>query len=157
MSGQTVVGQLVPVALLTGVPVPGDAQTGFPVQRAGRDRHVVAVGRIPEQARAALRAKPAPSVGVAGRAVDPAQAALLVEHEPLARTGGGGAGRAMPAPALDAVADQDVAQRPCHGETDGAAQAAAVCHPLGHAPSPSDSTTRVASPERTASTAVPTS
>src|SRR5947207_369282 len=111
MPRQAVFGQFVPVALLAGVPVCGNAKTGVSVQRAGRDRDVVATRRVPEQARAALCAEPAPCAGVTGRAVDPAQAALVVEREPLATTRGEGARCPGPALALGAVADQHVAQR----------------------------------------------
>ena len=75
----------------------------------------------------------------------------------LAGAGRGCARRAVPAAALDAVADQHLAQRAGDMKANGAAQAAAACNRIGHGPSPSESTTLVASPERTASTAVSTS
>src|SRR5262249_30643157 len=59
--------------------------------------------------------------------------------------------RAVPAPAFDAVADQHVAQRPAHLVAHRPAQAAAGGR-IAHR----SSTTRVASPERTASIPLPT-
>src|SRR4051794_1149131 len=108
---------------LCDVDVPDGAQPAVVVERAGRDRDRLAAWRFPEEARAAGAAEPATRTGVALRAGDPAQPALLRDAQVTAPGCRRRARPTVPAPALAAVADEDVAQRPVDRVAHGAAQA----------------------------------
>ena len=77
--------QLVVVAGVRRVDLHDRLQPGRRVERARGDADRVAVGRFPEQARAALAAEAPARVRVALRAVDPAQAILAGQPQRLTR------------------------------------------------------------------------
>src|SRR5439155_21558652 len=116
-----------PVAVTVRVPVADHAQAGGLVDRAGGDRHRVAFGRIPEEARAAVPAETAARAPVALGTVDPAEGALVQDDDGVALRRRRGPCVAGPPAAFDAVADEDVAQLAPDLEADGAAQAATGC------------------------------
>ena len=120
---EPVVGHDVPVAGLVGVPVARDAKPRRSVERADCDRHILGVGRLEEEARSALAAEATPKVAIAVRTFDPAKR-ISVDDDVLRLGGREGAEVSTPAPALDAVADGDVAHRSAHPVGDRAAQAA---------------------------------
>src|SRR6266850_7418152 len=90
MPAQAVLGKVVVVAGLADIDVGEQAQAGRPVEPSGRDADDVSFGGIPEEARSARAAEPAPRPAVAVATLDPAQAAALEQH---------------------AVAEHDVAER----------------------------------------------
>src|SRR5438270_10313023 len=102
----------------------GDAQPGRLVQGARRDADHLAAGRVPEEARAAFAAEATPRAGIAAGALDPPQAALLGQYEIVTPRRGAGRDMAVPAPALLAMANEDIAQGPAHLVGDRATQAA---------------------------------
>ena len=125
---ESIRGQLVVVAGLGHVPMGGHAEIRGAVQGSGRDADRRPARRVPEQARAALGAEAAAGAGLAVGALDPAQAAVLHEHEVLAARGRARREVSVPAPALDAVADQHVAERSGDLVPNRAAQASSRCH-----------------------------
>ena len=128
VAGEAVIGQVVVTGPLGHVDVPGDAQLGVTVERARRDADRLAPRRVPEQARAALATEPAPRVGIAGGAVDPPHRAPVVDGEIVATSRRERGDVAVPPPALFAVADQDVLQRPAHLVADRSAKASPGRH-----------------------------
>src|SRR5579862_9249497 len=137
MARQPVLRQRAVVRRLPYVHVRDGPQPRRLVERACGDADRLAARRIPEEARAARAAEAMLRAALAGRARDPTQCSLLDELHVLAARRG--RREEMPAPpaALDAVADEHVAQRAAHLVADRAAEAAA-----GRAHS-SDSASRV--------------
>src|ERR1035441_666510 len=84
---------------------------GVPAQTPGGDADRRAVGRAPEQARAAAAAEASPRPGITARAGEPAQVRGTVDHEVLARYRGHRAQVTVPPPTLRAMADRHVARR----------------------------------------------
>src|ERR671914_310790 len=99
---------VVVVAGVLGVDLPRRPQPGGSVEGARGDADGVPVGRVPEQARAALGAEAAARVRLALRAVDPAQRAVLDDPHVGAMRGRGRPDVAGPAPALAAMTEDDV-------------------------------------------------
>jgi hypothetical protein len=100
-------------------------------------------GGIPEEARSALAAEPAPSPAVAVGTLDPAQAAALEQHETLPPHGRRREDVSAPAPALDAVAEHDVAERSPQLVADRPAEATSRCsRAVGHGRSHRSAPTR---------------
>src|SRR5437764_14795331 len=85
-----------------------------PVGGAGTDRPRVAFRRVPEQRRPAPAAETAAQQRFGGRTSGPAQRGTVIDLDVRHAGGGGRALVAVPAPALDAVAEQDVAQWAAH-------------------------------------------
>src|ERR687896_2521684 len=112
---------LVVVARELGVDVADGLQPRRGIQRAGGEADRPAAGRLPEEARAALRTESAAGVRLALGAVDPAQRALLGDADVLTRRLACRPDVARPAPALAAVAHHHVARRAVHLEADGPA------------------------------------
>src|SRR5581483_8369947 len=101
-----------------------DRQAGRGVEAARRDADRLAAARLPEEARAALRAERATRVRDAVRTVDPPHRVGRRDDELLPRRRGRGPDVAAPRAALGAVADDDVAEGAVDLEPDGAAEPA---------------------------------
>ena len=96
-------------------------------------RQILGVGRLKEDARSALAAEATPKVAIAVRALGPAKR-IPVDDDVLRLGRREGPEVSTPAPALDAVADGDVAHRPAHLVGDGAAQAASLSRAVRSSP-----------------------
>src|SRR5687768_12822388 len=104
--------ELVVVAGAVHPDLPHRADAGRRIEAPGRDAHALAARHLPEQRRAALGAEPAPSVVFRVRAVDPAKPALLCEPDLGDERVRSGPSVTRPAPALRAMAQDDIAQAP---------------------------------------------
>src|SRR6185436_1087538 len=80
---EPVVGEIVPVGQMPGVDVSRDAKARWWVERAGCDADSLAIGRLPEEARSALRAERPARPARALRAVDPVERGRLADGEML--------------------------------------------------------------------------
>src|SRR5262245_11526660 len=107
----------------------GCPDAGRPVEAAGGDGDVRAARDLPEQRRPALGAEAPPGVVLAVRAGDPAKAAVLCELEVLLERFRGGPRMSGPAPALGAVTQHHIPQRPVHLERNSPADAAPAAQP----------------------------
>src|SRR6185503_6821793 len=101
---------------------------GRRVQTALGDAHVLAPRHLPEQRRAALGTEPSPRVPDAVRAVDPAESPLLGEVEIVEQRLRRRPRMPRPAPALGAVTQHHIAQRPSHLERHSSADATPRTH-----------------------------
>ena len=110
---EAVGGELVVVACLMRVPVPGDLETGGAVERAGGDIDPLAVCRLPEEARAALAAEAAAGVAVAA-GLGTQRTASSPSTEKCSSRADVNAPMYPPQPAFHAMAEEHVAQRAAH-------------------------------------------
>src|SRR5436190_20738573 len=106
------------------------AQPGGLVQRAGGNADCLPLRSVPEEARAALAAEPAPRSALALGARDPAQGSVFRQHELVAPRRRRGEDVPAPPSALDAVAQQHVAERPADLVPHRAAKTAPGAHGL---------------------------
>src|SRR5882724_11447716 len=130
------VGDLVVIGFVVDIDVPRDLEPGRLIEAAGGDRHARGAGAVPEQGGAAM---PAEGAAGLGRGFVPGEPAAVLDRDLGYGRLAVEAEAAMLAPALAAMAGDDVAQPAGHLVAHSAAQATTGAAPrrLRHLASPS--------------------
>lgn len=131
MVRKTVVDKQFIVRCVRDIDVSHSLQTSGLVEGSGGDPNRRSLRRIPEQARAAGRAEAPSGVGCVVRTGEPPHRVSLVDADVVAACRRHGTGMTVPSPAVGAVTDEYVTQRPSDDVPDPAAQAASRGSGLG--------------------------
>src|SRR5438067_1610398 len=150
MAREAIVGQLVVVAGLGDVPVASGAQSGGAVDRARADADRLTLRGVIKKARPALGTEASSRPLIAAGAVDPAKPTLLDQDDVLPARRRARRHVAGPAPALLAMTDQHVAQRPADLVPHRPAQTPARHHRSANAFSSAAANPIASAPVRTA-------